>query len=192
MTSYWHKHLCNQASEKKSLLYLKCSFLPIGGSPHPIWTSTSGCSATAIRSASIHAQALCGAYRSDAVLAKWSGESPACSLPGCTAPVGDIVHLLSGLCPALRPKLSLATSRGLNILSSHPLLHDCVLSALNRTPTDWLKFLLDPSTEPSMIAYKQKHGRSSIYPLFRFSRTFIWTMHRERLRLKKQSHYLIV
>ena len=185
--------MCEQSSEKKSLQFLRCHFLPLGSSPHPIWTSCTRGSTSAVRSATVHAQALCGSYRSDAVLSKWNGSSPACSLPGCTAPRGDIVHLLSGLCPALRPKLTTAMSHGLAVLhSSSPFLHNEVLSALNRTPQDWLFFLLDPSSEPPIISFRQQNGIKSLDPIFRFCRTFIWSMHRERLRLKNQGHYLFM
>ena len=191
VTSFWHNELCKQASEKKSLAFLRCHFLPLGSSPHPLWTSCSRGSTSAVRSATVHAQLLCGSYRSDAVLAKWNGKSMACSLPGCKAPRGDAIHLLSGLCPALRQKLTLAISHGLTVLSnSSVFLHSQVLSALNRTPEDWLFFLLDPSTEPQIISFRQDNGVRSLDPIFRFSRTFIWTMHRERMRLSNQRHYL--
>ena len=123
-------------------------------------------------------------YRCDYNISKWTDNSPACSLEGCNADIGDSIHLLSGHCPALRPTLVLATCRGLETLQSYPLLQDIVLGAVQKPPLEWSKFLADPSSEPEAIIYRQTFGPSSIFPLLRFARTFIWAMHRKHMNLK--------
>ena len=148
-------------------------------------------SCSAVHAATVHAWVLSGSYRSDARLAKWTGESESCSLPGCGSMKGDIQHLLSGECPALQPKLAQALSNGLAFLEPYPYLHEQAVLSLQGPPEQWLYFLLDPSTDEKLIQYKQEYGVKSLNPVFRFSRTLIWTMHRERLRLKRLRHYLL-
>ena len=138
---------------------------------------------------------LTGTYRCDALLAKFLGGSEqdldvSCKLPGCNSSVGDAVHLLSGLCPPLRPKLEANLKRGLISLSDSPILFDRVSSALQGSPEDWCRLLVDPTTDPSMISLKQQHGLKALLPLLRFSRSYIWCMHREHMKLKGKPHFL--
>ena len=164
-------------------------FIPLGKAPHPIWTSSKH-SSTATRSTTVQAKILVGTYRCNAVTSKWTGESEACSLPGCSAALGDVVHLLSGECPALRPKLVIATARGLTLLQPHPELLKIVVEALHLSSYELTRFLADPSTNPDVISVRQKYGLTSINPIFRFCRILIWTMHREHMRLSGQGNYL--
>ena len=172
-----------------SLKYLKCEFLPISNGPHPIWLSCSG-SPSSVHAATIHAKILCGTYRCDALLGKFASGSVACSLPDCNAPLGDVLHLLSGECPALRIDLENAVVNGLADLLPYPLLHGFVCTALERDAEGWISFVIDPSTDPIVIPYKQEFGVSSIFPLFKFSRTYTWAMHRTHYRLKGLSKFL--
>ena len=134
---------------------------------------------------------LSGRYRTDALLSKWSGDSGGCLLPGCSAPNGDLEHMLSGACGPLQGTTAVAISRGLAKLSDFPHLVAPVLSALqNPDISVWVATLLDPSTHPSFIKIQQDLGKKSIWPAFRFSRTVIWSIHRKRLVLKGQERYL--
>ena len=169
---------------------MRPQFLPIGGPPHPIWTSSSH-STSATRSAVIQAKILVGTYRCNAVTSRWSGESAACSLPGCTAAVSDVTHLLSGLCPPLRPKLIIAAVRGLAFLSPHPHLFDIVVKVLHGSSSEWAKFLADPSTNPDLICYKQLNGIKALNPIFRFSRSITWSMHIEYIKWPNKIFALI-
>ena len=190
ITAFWHDKLCKEAAGKISLKFLRCEFLSLGKSPHPIWTSC--VSTSSIRSATIQMKCLLGTYRCDAVTAKWSGKEPTCSLPGCSGPIGDISHLLSGNCHALRDKLGIAIRNGLALLKPFDILYNAVLTALSFPSEDWLFFLLDPSSSPLLIPHRQQFGLTSLNPVFRFSRSVIWAMHREHLRLKRQKNFLFV
>ena len=187
--SFWHKKLCAEVSEKLSLKFLRCNFILLGRSPHLIWTSSRG-SPTRVKAATLQAKILCGTYRSDALLSKWTGDTEACSLPSCSASVGDIVHLLSGSCPALKVPLEKTVLRGLNTLLPYPFLYNFTLSALSKSPLDWAIFIADPSTEPEIIFYRQENGDKSIYPLMQFARSFICTMHRTHFHLRGLSYFL--
>ena len=168
---------------------LRSHFIPLGHSPHLIWTSSRG-SPSRVKAATLQAKILCGTYRSDALLSKWTENSEACSLPSCSASMGDTVHLLSGSCPALKLPLERTVMRGLNLLLPYPFLYNYVITALSKSELDWAFFIADPSTEPEIISYKQEHGDKSIYPLMQFACSFVWTMHRTHFRLKGLSRFL--
>ena len=133
----------------------------------------------------MQARLLSGRYRTDYLLSKWTSGSGACSLPGCLADRGDTLHLFSGQCTALRGFLSQTLSHALNALSPFPPLHEAAKNALNSDQEYWVKFILDPSTDPLVIQYAQEEGTKATWPIFKFSRSFIWCMHKQRKRLKE-------
>ena len=116
---FWHTELSKQAAAKPSLQFLSCPFLPLGSGPHPIWLSCRS-SKSAVKMATVQAKMISGRYRTDALTSKWTGGNARCLLPGCNGQKGDLFHLLSGACPAIYPSLSIAISRGLMALQSHP------------------------------------------------------------------------
>ena len=176
-------------SKLSSLKFLRCTFLPLCRGPHPIWISCTG-STSSVHAATVHAKLLCGTYRSNALIGRWSGESTSCTLEGCEATVGDASHLLSGECPALHEVLVTAVTNRLRMLLPFPDLHNLVCSALARPPLQWVSFVMDPGTNFYVIPYKQEHGLNAILPLYKFNRTYMWAMHRTHFRLKGLSCYL--
>ena len=79
----------------------------------------------------------------------------------------------------------------MDILSPHPLLIATIQDALTREPGQFVSFLLDPSTNLSVIPLAQQHGREILVPLFRFSRAWVWAAHRQRLRLLGLHQFLL-
>ena len=77
--------------------------------------------------------------------------------------------------------LNLAYS--LALLSPTPVLLHPVLCALDLPPFEWCLFLADPSVSKDVIKIKQQFGEKSIWPLFKFGRAIILSMHRTRMRL---------
>ena len=129
-------------------------------------------SRSAIQAAIIQARLISGRYRTDALLSKWSASPDVCSLPNCQHTPADIVHLLSGKCPALGEPLLLNLENNLKYLQAYPQLLPPVLKALNGSDVDWVTFLLDTSTDPLVIQVSQAFGRDSIYPLFHVTRMY--------------------
>ena len=76
--------------------------------------------------------------------------------------------------------LSATLLHSMNSLSIFPLLIPPVILALNGSPTEWALFILDPLTDQNVIRIRQELGPKSIWPLFRLSRVYIWTMNRVR------------
>ena len=102
---YWRTSLIAQARPLTSLRYLRLAFLPLGQGVHPLW-KTCGSSPSAVRAATVQAKMLSGRYRSCWLRRNWTGESGECRLPGCGMVPGDVAHLLSAECPALKPSLA--------------------------------------------------------------------------------------
>ena len=102
----------------------------------------------------------------------------------CGAYPGDIEHLLSTSCPALGLALRQSLSIGLAYLEEFPELYDIVTEAFRKGSFDWCSMLVDPSTFPPLLAYKQQFGLQSIFPVLKFSRSYIWCMHKTRIRLQ--------
>ena len=108
-----------------------------------------------------------------------------CLLENCGYFPGDIEHLLSASCPALGPALKKSLCVSLLSLEEHPDLHSLVTTAYSMGSSVWCSFLIDPTTFQSVIEYRQQFGYSSIFPVLKLSRTYIWCMHKTRQRLRE-------
>ena len=125
-------------------------------------------------------------HRDFKLLSKWDNGLESCRLPGCNFLVGDVEHLLSGDCPALRDALATTLSSSIKILQDEsPLLVPPIFSALNRGSFGWTQFVLDPSVDVNVIKIKQMFGSQYVWPLFRMSRAYVRCMHREKSRKQK-------
>ena len=177
MISYWHKQLFTSSKTKPSSEFLRVDFLPLGKGPHPMWLSC-GDSSSAVEAATLQAKIMSGKYKDDKYVSHYETNSNgACAL--CSHFPGDFVHLLSGHCPPLYRALSSTLNQSFCVLSDVPFLIPPVLAALQRDSVGWTAFLLDPSTDPEVIPIAQEMGNQSIWPLFKFSRAYIWSMHHE-------------
>ena len=86
----------------------------------------------------------------------------------------------------VKAKLSDATKNFFNKELLSPL-----LNAMNSDKDTATSFLLDPSTNPIVIALVQQHGQGPVLgPLFRVSRAWIWSAHRARMRLLGLERFL--
>ena len=140
-----------------------------------------------IRAATVQIQILSGKYFTDYSVSKWTNESGACLLNNCGFYPGDIEHLLSTSCPAVGPALTRKLVNSLLLLEDRPDLHEIITSAYNDGPNVWCSLLVDPTTFPPLIAYRQQFGLSSILPVLKFARHFIWCMHKTRMQLRNST-----
>ena len=189
MTRYCHQKYCHEILHRPSLCFLRPHFLPLDGRPHPIWSSC-GSSASAVKAATVQARLLTGRYQHDLLRSKWDGGDGSCRIQGCGAPDSDTIHLLSGQCAPLRPFLSNTLKYNLKFLEDYPDILQTVLSALSGSPFDWVTYLLDPSCDPILIQISQMKGPNYIWPVFKLSRSLIWTMHKNRLKLLGLERFL--
>ena len=184
ITQYWRKYFISSIRDKPSLQFIRAEFLPFGSGPHPLWLSCGG-SVSAVKAAIVQARIISGKYKDDKMLSKFDDRlSGKCTLSGCDFFPDDTTHWLSFQCQALAPALTSTFNNVIEVLRPWPLLLDVVHDALSRSPVEWAKFVVDPSTYPSVIVIKQQFGEESIWPLFKLSRALIWCFHKEQKRLK--------
>ena len=146
---------------------------------HPLWTYC-GSNSYEISKAIVQAKMLSGRYRTDQLLRHFSENDGFCNLC-CQKILGSIEHLLLQ-CPVLeesRKQLHLNLIANINISeSAKSLIHNSFQSIKTAT-----QMLLDCTALPTVISARQTEGPSVIQQLFRFSRSWCYTIHKTRLKL---------
>ena len=182
--SHWESVLRSESGSLSSLSNFKPAFMSLT-SPHPIWT-TAGSSPANVAMATVQAVMVSGRYRSEALCSHWSkNRKGVCLLAGsCSDMSEDITHILQ-ICPALscfRQNLAKFTLDYSDKLEN-PDIQAVLLSHCDISHPLFVSFLLDCSTLPQVIVSVQLHGHDVLYHLFRVTRTWIFVLHRERLKM---------
>ena len=185
---FWQKEMAMKCSNLSSLRFLRSDFLPLS-KPHPIWSSLPGNNPYEVRSARIQALLLTGKYATEHVSRFWSGNpSGYCRLPSCQN--SEIIetreHFLLQ-CAALDNNRRRLYSLSSTLLADLPLLTPIFHSYLYCSDPDLqLQFLLDCSTLPLVISARQFFGEIIHQSLFKFTRTWCWSLHNARKRILDQ------
>ena len=129
---------------------------------HPLWT-TAGCSPVKVVMATVQAQMLSGRYRTDYLCRHWSKNKSGCCLLSQT-----------------RKKLMSFTN---DLVPTIPHLGGIMLSFSSTDHPQFIQFLLDPSAISEVIEATQNYGSDTLHHLFYITRTWVYTLHRERLKL---------
>ena len=131
-----------------------------------------------------------GRYRLEALSGHWVpwNREGMCSLPMCwktnNAHKGTLEAFLMS-CPSLSHTRASLTRFNVDFLSEKPdlfsLVRECVM-------LDPVQFWLDCSTMSQVIVAVQKCDRSEsvLYPLFKLTRNFCHTLHKERMNLLRE------
>ena len=127
---------------------------------------------------------LSGRYRTCWLSRHWSGVPTGnWRMPGCSGMQGSLQHLVTGECPALYGALVRAVAIWASFLKENPNLFPIVKQYSLGPPEEFLSFLVDPTTLPPVIALSQLHGSIIIEQLCYMTRTWIFFMHKQRLKL---------
>ena len=179
---YWEQSLRVEAVPLTSLIYFKPAFLSLK-KPHPLWT-TAGCSPAKVVMATVQAQMLSGRYRTEHLCRHWSkNKLGVCLLSAsCSSTSEDLPHLLAS-CPALQQTRDKLTNFTNNFISTIPHLNHLVRSFCFPGHPLFCQFLIDCSVIPQIIAATQIYGPDTLHHLFHITRTWIYSLHRERLKL---------
>ena len=187
--SFWETSLRLEAAPLTSLEFFRPAFMSLN-STHPIWT-TSGSSPAKVAMATIQAQMLSGRYRTESLCSNWRKQtSGACLLsPACSLETEDLHHILRW-CTALTPtrdKLLNFTEKYCDNVPSivSDLLHEFVTTS----KSSFCHFIIDCSTIPAVITACQEHGPNILHHLFNVTRTWVYTLHKDRL---KKLYYLML
>ena len=176
---YWNTKLRADARSLDSLDMFKADFMSLC-QPHPIWTSA-GSSPYEVKKATVQARMLSGRYRTCWLRRHWSGDPTGhCKVPGCTSVPGTLQHLATGECPGLAAGLVRAVALWKGFLLQNPILFPVVKHY--SLGNSFLSFLLDPTTKPEVISLTQTHGPQVSEKLCYMTRTWLFYMHKERLK----------
>ena len=183
--SYWEKRLRGEAALLPSLTYFKPEFMSLK-TPHPIWSTTGG-NPYEVSKAIQQARFLSGRYRSESLVRHWSKNKDGfCNSTTCTNKVETIEHILIE-CGAYSDCKRYLYSLWLS--TTNPVVLKLVLEALTSETCYLLQFILDCSVLPSVIVATQRHGFSVLKELFHFTRTWCFTVHRQRMKLLGRWNY---
>ena len=119
----------------------------------------------------------------------WQHSTGACRLPYCDQFPGDLLHLFTS-CPFTKPIIHKCLPIAKKILEPFPFLRTLFSKNMAISNISSLQSLLDPSTDPVIMALPSHFKKVAIPLLFKASRTIIRPVHRERLRALGLSKYL--
>ena len=85
-------------------------------------------------------------------------------------------------CPGLATAVAAARAHWDGVVSSSPHLIPTLQAYLSSTPEEFLQFLLDPTTQPGVLALAQGTSPEVVDQLCHLARTWLYTLHRARFR----------
>ena len=182
----WESTLREEAAKLPSLSFFNPLFMSIQKS-HPLWT-TAGSSPGKVAKATVQALMLSGRYRTESLTKHWGpNKSGTCQMQmakECETISEDISHILQQ-CPALdSTRIRLLDYTRVFSLNLPDDVADTLTSCCDIKSSDFVQFLLDCSVLPRVITlFQAYHGVLDILSLFfEVTRTWIYTIHRERLK----------
>ena len=104
--------------------------------------------------------------------------------PSCegTGNVEDVHHIFLK-CDSLSHVRQRLVAFTLEYSQRVPLISDILLSLTNPRSDLFLQFMMDCSVIPQVITLVQTYGQDVLHHLFKVSRTWCYSLHRERLRI---------
>ena len=148
--------------------------------PHPVlWTA--GSNPYEVSKAVVQCKMLSGRYRSELLSKNWSSNTRGfCLAPTCTEVEETLEHILLS-CPSYQ----VTRERLLKLWQSAPVpaVAQVVDSVLIGGKDDLLQFLLDPSTNPSIIKLTQDFCPEPLKVTFHLTRTWCFALHKSRAKL---------
>ena len=176
---YWEQKLRLEAAILPSLSFFKPDFHSLT-SPHPIfWTA--GSNPYEVSKAIIQSRMLSGRYRTAVLTKHWSSDrSGFCQATCCFQIEESLEHILLG-CPQYAPVREKLIRLWLN--TTEPRIHQLVTSLLVGPRLSLLQFILDASVNSTVITLRQKSGTDPLKIIFHLTRTWCYTIHRERAKM---------
>ena len=180
--SYWEILLRSEAKALKSLKFFRPEYMSLS-KPHPIFSSA-GSSPSKVSMSLIQAKMLSGRYRCEALLKHWKSTSNGkCNLSRLCDSEEDVQHILQH-CTALEPtrrKLQAFTEAKLESFPSE--IQNIIKTYCVPSSVQFCDFLLDCSVLPLVISSAQPLGDDVLHTLFNLAGTWVYSLHRERLKL---------
>ena len=176
---FWEEKLCEDAWPRLSLVYFKPQYMSLSR-PHPIF-STAGSSPYEVTKAGIQALFLSGRYRDKAAqeaLVRQSWGILPLPILWWSSGEGRL-----GTYPSLSPTRKRLYNFTINYARAVPAISETILDLTKPTQPLLFQFLLDCSVIPRVISLVQEHGEDVLHHLFKVSRTWCYSLHRDRLKI---------
>ena len=177
--SFWEIQLRGEAALLSSLNFFKPEYMSLT-KPHPLW-ATVGCNPYEVCKAIQQSRFLSGRYRSEELAGHWSSNKEGyCLAPTCHKKVENTKHILIECEAYFQCKTRLYA-----LWVSYPcsVVHRLVLEALSAETDYLLQFILDCSVLPSVIHAVQSFGQIVLKKLFYLTRSWCWSVHKQRMKL---------
>ena len=187
------KNKSAETSSLSSLHFFRPDFMSLA-TPHPLWTTCSS-NSYEVNKAVVQARMLSGRYRTEKLCRHFSpnstGHCRLCSNSLSPNPkMEDLQHLLL-LCPALEERREALSLYWASRLSNNDVCRSIVTSYTKERDLGFVQLLLDCSTIPEVISAYQSHGPQVHDVLFQLTRTWCYSLHRQRLKLLGRSKPLL-
>ena len=149
-----------------------------------MWT-TAGPSSYQTSKCTIQALMISGRYRTEQLSSHWAEDkSSFCKTPSCKDRniIEDLDHILT-TCESLEPTRRRLLAFTADYCQSLPFLQP--ITSVLHTPSSpaFCQFLIDCSVLPTVIAATQLLGQEVLHHLFRITRTWCYSLHRDRLKI---------
>ena len=182
ITDYWEKLLRAEADHLESLEYFNPNYMSLS-KPHPIFLSAYSSSYEIVK-ATVQAVFLSGRYRTERLSRFWlKNPDGFCLSSSCDGLQiqEDLPHILLN-CRSLAPTRAKLAAFTLHYARLNPEVSDIVLTFTNPHHPQFIQFLLDCSSMPQVIFFAQKYGNTALYKLFKVTRAWCYSLHRDRLK----------
>ena len=178
---FWEQKIREDSLGLPSLKYFDPRFMSLLN-PHPIWSSAKN-NPYEVSKAVIQMRMLSGRYRTEYLCRHWSKRSGACLANSC---IGldypeTIEHILL-FCPSLSDARASSFNLWTATAEKYPYLAPIIKKAMSLQPAFRCQFVLDCSPLPDVIQLKQTHGHNALQKLLHLTRSYCFTLHRERAK----------
>ena len=190
VAEYWGSKIRAEASSLPSLSHLRPTHMSLS-SPSPLLTTCESDSLE-VRKMTVQVRMSSGRYRTCWLRRHWSGDaSGQCRVPGCISGTpGTLLHLATGQCRGLAAATADACSYWASFSAQRPHLIPILKQYAECESDAFLAFLLDPASQPPVLALMQEQGKDILKEVCHLTRTWLYQLHRARFRALGLWEYL--
>ena len=149
---------------------------------HPIWTTAKD-NPYEVTKAVIQARMLSGRYRTEYLCRHWSKRSGICLATSCQGlNIPETIEHILIFCPFLSESRRISFDLWTAISKKYSYLTPVLNKAMTMQYAYRCQFILDCTSLPDIILVSQIHGQDVLSKLLYLTRTYCFTLHRERMK----------
>ena len=179
VVDHWEKLLRAEAETLSSLTYFNPNYMSLT-KPHPIWTTCNN-NTYEVCKAIVQAKMLSGRFRTDRLLRHFTENKGGICQICSSHSIGSIEHILISCSSLENHRIGLL--RKLDNSGYHEAAYSFIKNTISCRSELSIQLLLDCSSIPEVIFMCQTFGEIILDDLFKFSRTWCYTIDRERRKM---------